>query len=245
MNNVAAVHTPSLSTLSVEVKALRVGTKQVTQSVFRQLAFRPFFDRQTFQENGVLWGWVNYFWGKCKDDHIHVVWQGGGAIYRDCVYSRGSQRSDAALDIEWRLPSIRLAFLAMMRAQWNDDNRENLSHEKSKRWIGDLGERWNKNWFNWQENTRGNEYSLRNSNGDAFDMALLIKPYFQGDHYGFRCGPLWAWLESAKLPSEIIEMSEVETRMTKHVKQLNNDYHSQYDEIHERIKRSDHLFIAV
>jgi hypothetical protein len=42
----------------------------------------------TLQLRGVSWGRVNYRWGECEkrgQDHLHVVWQKGGKLRRDCV----------------------------------------------------------------------------------------------------------------------------------------------------------------
>lgn len=93
-----------VAVMSVDVKVMRIGKRQVTQSVFRQLPFRMIFDFDN--ENlmvsfsyglllGEPWGFVNYFWKDCDPrdggvfatgghPHTHVVWQEGGTLYRDC-----------------------------------------------------------------------------------------------------------------------------------------------------------------
>ena len=86
MADVLHIATPVVHTLQVTVQALRIGTKQVTQSVFRQLPQRPIWDQETGQILGRPWGFVNYFWGDCAPDHQHIVWQDGETLYRDCVY---------------------------------------------------------------------------------------------------------------------------------------------------------------
>src|SRR5215510_10980403 len=49
----------SISTATVDIQVMRIGTKQMTLAVFRQLPYRNIFDR-----SGTLvaptWGWVNY-----------------------------------------------------------------------------------------------------------------------------------------------------------------------------------------
>src|SRR5262245_40431082 len=77
-----------VKTLSVEVKALMIGTKQVTLAVFRQLLHEQVIDAATGQFKGVPWGRVNYRWGGCAgkgQDHLHVVWQKGDELRRACV----------------------------------------------------------------------------------------------------------------------------------------------------------------
>jgi hypothetical protein len=76
----------TITTATVEVKSLTITGKQVTLSVFRQLLNEPLVDEETAELRGVPWGTVNYFWGDCKPDHLHVVWQKGDELRRACVY---------------------------------------------------------------------------------------------------------------------------------------------------------------
>lgn len=98
----------TVTTLSVSVKAMKIGTKQVTQSVFRQLEEAPLLDAR-LAWLGVPWGWVNYHWGLCHDHgrHLHVVWQDGDRLRRWVMpasipheyagYSRAQQDEAASL----------------------------------------------------------------------------------------------------------------------------------------------------
>ncbi len=72
-----------VETVAVTLDTIKVSGKQMTQSVFGQLARRSFHESKT----GVLWGWVNYHPDKCASEpaHIHFVWQDGSVIYRDRV----------------------------------------------------------------------------------------------------------------------------------------------------------------
>jgi len=95
----------ALRTAMVEIKSLTVSGKQMTLAVFRQLLAEDVIDRATTTLRGVPWGTVNYFWKGCavwdqdgdasrvgdNDRHIHVVWQQGGELRRDCVYQDGSR----------------------------------------------------------------------------------------------------------------------------------------------------------
>lgn len=78
----------TIKTATVAVKALTISGKQVTLSVFRQLIKEPLIDGQTGLLAGVPWGIVNYFWGPCTNNHLHVVWQKGEELRRACVYDR-------------------------------------------------------------------------------------------------------------------------------------------------------------
>lgn len=84
-----------LATLQVDIRVLRVGPKQMTQAVFKQLPFESPLDEQLVWK-GPLWGYVNYHGTHCPDTydmvwndnhsgkwgndhdpfkHLHVVWQ--------------------------------------------------------------------------------------------------------------------------------------------------------------------------
>jgi len=97
----------TLKTVSAELKALTVEGRQVTLSVFRQLIRADVLDRKTGDLLGVPWGTVNYFWGDCSPDHLHVVWQDGENLRRDCLRKvRAPQaaqelRDDAADIYSW------------------------------------------------------------------------------------------------------------------------------------------------
>jgi hypothetical protein len=79
-------HEAKVKTCSVEIKALAIRGKQVTLSVFRQLQEGCLVNHETGALNGQPWGKVNYFWGDCKPNHLHVVWQKGDELRRDCVF---------------------------------------------------------------------------------------------------------------------------------------------------------------
>ena len=76
----------SITTVAVEVKALTIGSKQVTLSVFRQLQEEPLIAHDGTL-NGVPWGHVNYHPDKCGDDpeHLHIVWQKDDRLRRASV----------------------------------------------------------------------------------------------------------------------------------------------------------------
>lgn len=79
-------HDASVKTAAVEVKALTISGKQVTLSVFRQLVNEPLINPHDGTLFGTPWGRVNYFWGDCEPDHLHVVWEKSRELRRACVY---------------------------------------------------------------------------------------------------------------------------------------------------------------
>jgi hypothetical protein len=86
-----------ITTVAVEVKALTISGKQVTQSVFRQLQEARLVAYEGTL-NGVPWGYVNHCperkfwdvdrgeWESCNNGkHLHVVWQHGGELRRSRI----------------------------------------------------------------------------------------------------------------------------------------------------------------
>jgi len=109
------VREASIKTASVQIKALTVSGKQVTQSVFRQLLLADLIDYKTGELNGTPWGRVNYYWGTCKDtDHLHVVWQLGEELRRACVKKkRPVSIYDLEIEEDWfhKMAHLRLVQL--------------------------------------------------------------------------------------------------------------------------------------
>lgn len=77
----------TITTVAVTIQALKIGTKQVTQSVFKQLPEEPLI-AQDGTLNGVPWGRVNWHPDKCEGSrrrHLHIVWQRGTELLRSRV----------------------------------------------------------------------------------------------------------------------------------------------------------------
>lgn len=79
-----------IKTAQVEIKALTVSGKQVTQALFKQIPGEHLIDRDTLQLRGVPWGRVNYHvdCNECSGDHMHIVWQLGDQLRRSVVEKR-------------------------------------------------------------------------------------------------------------------------------------------------------------
>lgn len=76
----------------VSIKVLKIGKKQMTMGVFRQLQREDAVDSLTAKPRGAIWGQVNYFWGGCEGpQHLHLVWQKGTELRRDCFYPEPSR----------------------------------------------------------------------------------------------------------------------------------------------------------
>jgi hypothetical protein len=76
----------SIETATVQIRTLNVGSKQMTQGIFRQLIEQPAIDN-TGHVQGTPWGIVNYHPDRCDDakEHLHVVWQLGDQLRRGFV----------------------------------------------------------------------------------------------------------------------------------------------------------------
>jgi len=90
-NDIVTTNEIQIQQLVVEIKAIKVGKRQMTQGLFRQLPKRSIIDDTTYQIQGTPWCTVNYFWGDCSPDHLHVVWQQGDKVYRDCLFAPGKR----------------------------------------------------------------------------------------------------------------------------------------------------------
>lgn len=92
------VHNASVTTMTVEVKTLTIGARQVTQGIFKQLIEEPLI-AEDGTLNGAPWGHVTWHPDKCGDDrpHLHIVWQRGAELLRSRV------------DIEPRFPLFECA----------------------------------------------------------------------------------------------------------------------------------------
>jgi len=78
----------SISAATVDIKVMRVGSKQLTLAVFRQL-------ERDDDIQGPMWGWVNYHPDKCEhhyEEHRHIIWQKGNELRRATRIHRGPDK---------------------------------------------------------------------------------------------------------------------------------------------------------
>ena len=81
------VNEASVQERQVTVQVLTVGTKQVTQALYRQLVEQDILNPFTGLLKGDPWGWVNLHID-CDErrEHLHVVWEDKGQLKRARVY---------------------------------------------------------------------------------------------------------------------------------------------------------------
>ncbi|MFN3649737.1 MAG: hypothetical protein ACK47B_09150 [Armatimonadota bacterium] len=79
-----------VTSLAIEVKVVRIGTRQMTKAVFRQLGFESVIDQNTGELCGIPWGRINEHLD-CELEreqgkpHLHVIWQKGTELRRAVV----------------------------------------------------------------------------------------------------------------------------------------------------------------
>lgn len=102
----------SIETVQVSIQCVRIGPKQMTQAVFRQVPSQilitgfglashhgPTYALWT-PDDVQLWGTINYFWPQCDAEayavvsppvcvsgtpHVHVLYAQHGRLFRDCL----------------------------------------------------------------------------------------------------------------------------------------------------------------
>ena len=115
-----------ITTATVEIQTLTINGKQMTLAVFRQLQQEDIFDEEKGRLKGVPWGIVNYFWGDCQPNHLHVVWQKGNELRRACVYEKG--RFQKLEKEAQRLAKRHLASLVLVgKSPFNEQDLTHLS----------------------------------------------------------------------------------------------------------------------
>lgn len=73
----------NIKTAAIEVKVMKIGNRQVTLAVFRQLPEEDIIDPVTGELRGMPWGRVNYHVDcEGQSTHLHVVWQRGNELRR-------------------------------------------------------------------------------------------------------------------------------------------------------------------
>lgn len=84
-----SVDNASVQERQVTVRVLTIGTKQVTQTMYKQLPEEQVIDIETGELLGEVWGWVNLHDNDCpKGPHLHAIWESNGQLKR--AYSHKS-----------------------------------------------------------------------------------------------------------------------------------------------------------
>jgi len=87
--NTLPIDEVSVQERSVTIRVLTVGTKQVTQALYKQLVDDSVLDNMG-NIKGNIWGWVNFHSEYCgsSGSHLHTIWDDGGVLKRCCLYER-------------------------------------------------------------------------------------------------------------------------------------------------------------
>jgi hypothetical protein len=109
-NRILTSNEASIQTATVDVKVIRIGQRQMTLSVFRQLKKEALIDwdvdERVYQLRGQPWGLVNYCPGCCKQyEHLHVVWQKDNELRRASVVLNWYEDEDLRADYASAFPN--------------------------------------------------------------------------------------------------------------------------------------------
>lgn len=97
------------------IKVLTLGTKQVTQALYRQLVEDDLIDDSTGTLNGTIWGWVNLHID-CKIEdrhHLHAIWEEDAQLKRSTVFAR-HQHSEYHKHLTSELKYLAGAYVGMV-----------------------------------------------------------------------------------------------------------------------------------
>ena len=114
-----------IKTAQVEIKALTVSGKQVTQALLKQLEHKRLIDVVRLTYNGIPWGRINYH-VECSQKpgrrHHHVVWQDGEELRRDCIWAYDFEEAADSLDADMNaaLGAAALILSLSNEPEWGD-----------------------------------------------------------------------------------------------------------------------------
>jgi hypothetical protein len=131
-NVIIPVSEAKLQERQVTVQVLTIGTKQITQALYKQLTEVNIRDEDglinpfTGKVQGTIWGWVNLH-DNCmfdKKDHLHVVWESNGELKKSEVHLPWTKTSSSYGSIHMTSYCTELANkgkideLNQLRANW-------------------------------------------------------------------------------------------------------------------------------
>src|SRR6266849_1872717 len=86
----------------VSIRVLTIGTKQITQSLFKQLIKEEVIDDVNFELKGKVWGWVNIHNDCPGGKHLHAVWEDNGHLKRTTTTQELDRFRDSPYGILYR-----------------------------------------------------------------------------------------------------------------------------------------------
>jgi hypothetical protein len=126
--NILPVDEATVQERQVTVKVLTIGTKQVTQALYKQMVEENVMEDKTSNLRGPVWGWVNIH-ADCepREKHLHAIWEDNGQLKKTCVYEdidyKNKYYSSRFKNINfWASRYVELISLADMKinGQWRD-----------------------------------------------------------------------------------------------------------------------------
>lgn len=123
----------SIGTAAATVSTLAIDHRQVTAAVFRQITLGDLVHPDSGDLYGKPWGRVNYCPpGECGTaEHLHVVWQEGGALWRATEY-RPDYEADVYLSEQVKALLCTWAYQGcLLGAGWGGRPRYNYSDHSS------------------------------------------------------------------------------------------------------------------
>lgn len=84
-----------IKTVAIEIKALTVNNRQVTQSVFKQIPEEHILDLETVTLKGLIWGHVNF---QTSENLYHLIWQKGKELRR-CLFYKSHDKDYIFSDV--------------------------------------------------------------------------------------------------------------------------------------------------
>lgn len=127
------VEKASVQERQVTIRILTIGTKQITQTLFRQLLEENVIDEQTGFLKGDVWGWVNLH-GDCNEriPHFHIIWEDEGQLKRSKSYYPIAKVNSHWKDLDKVLAHMAVVYVGLMvlagqELSQQDDNCAQLS----------------------------------------------------------------------------------------------------------------------
>src|SRR5947209_9183628 len=122
-------NTAMIQERQVSIQVLTIGTKQVTQSLYKQLVEAQVIGKDLIL-NGHIWGWVNLH-ADCKnEEHLHVIWESNDQLKRSCVTRQCPLKEYH--DMKWCLE--RLGKIYLCKRVHEDDEFRSRVISSSKRY---------------------------------------------------------------------------------------------------------------
>lgn len=216
----------SVQERQVTVRVLTIGTKQVTQTMYKQLVDKCILDDHVHLR-GFVWGWVNVHDNDCtKDTHLHVIWDDGKELKRCKMYNRATMHDPGFNRLYSQIKTIRLAYICAMVLENKLLLTDMASTSDGERSVYIEGER------------QSVPYSVVNLLIARKNHWPIDTPQEEANN------TLDMYLRHAQLSPTVRSSSDLKEKMIEAQSDLVS-YKLAYSEIYSEIENSGQLFIAV